>query len=118
MEQLDKRIPLKASEIEKPMFSLVNKKPILADTPVAIKIDLDGADPNGNPSYFNEQAVSISGGVYGEKPKDIMEKLIYPSIKLSIKNGNISIPRNMEFKTRIDLKIVTNGEPLEFGGGA
>lgn len=95
-----------------------SKKPILADTPVAIKIDLDGADPNGNPSYFNEQAVSISGGVYGEKPKDIMEKLIYPSIKLSIKNGNISIPRNMEFKTRIDLKIVTNGEPLEFGGGA
>ena len=86
-----------------------SKKPIIGNA--EIKIDLDGTGTN-----FEEKSISINGGIYTEKPKMIVENPVKPSVKVVLKQGELKIPREMSFKTRLDLQIKTNGEPLEFGG--
>lgn len=86
-----------------------SKKPIIGNA--EIKIDLDGTGAN-----FVEKSISINGGIYTEKPKMIVENAVKPSVKVVLKQGELKIPREMSFKTRLDLQIKTNGEPLEFGG--
>lgn len=86
-----------------------SKKPIIGNA--EIKIDLDGTG-----TKFEEKSISINGGIYTEKPKMIVENPVKPSVNVVIKQGTLSIPREMSFKTRLDLQIKTNGEPLEFGG--
>ena len=86
-----------------------SKKPIIGNA--EIQIDLDGTGEN-----FEEKSISINGGIYTEKPKMIVENAVKPSVNVVIKQGTLSIPREMSFKTRLDLQIKTNGEPLEFGG--
>ena len=86
-----------------------SKKPIIGNA--EIKIDLDGTGTN-----FEEKSISINGGIYTEKPKMIVENAVKPSVNVVLKQGTLSIPREMSFKTRLDLQIKTNGEPLEFGG--
>lgn len=86
-----------------------SKKPIIGNA--EIKIDLDGTGAN-----FEEKSISINGGIYTEKPKMIVENAVKPSVKVVLKQGELKIPREMSFKTRLDLQIKTNGEPLEFGG--
>lgn len=86
-----------------------SKKPIIGNA--EIKIDLDGTGEN-----FVEKSISINGGIYTEKPKMIVENPVKPSVKVVLKQGELKIPREMSFKTRLDLQIKTNGEPLEFGG--
>ena len=86
-----------------------SKKPIIGNA--EIKIDLDGTGAN-----FVEKSISINGGIYTEKPKMIVENPVKPSVKVVLKQGELKIPREMSFKTRLDLQIKTNGEPLEFGG--
>lgn len=86
-----------------------SKKPIIGNA--EIKIDLDGTGAN-----FEEKSISINGGIYTEKPKMIVENAVKPSVNVVLKQGTLSIPREMSFKTRLDLQIKTNGEPLEFGG--
>ena len=86
-----------------------SKKPIIGNA--EIKIDLDGTG-----TKFVEKSISINGGIYTEKPKMIVENAVKPSVNVVIKQGTLSIPREMSFKTRLDLQIKTNGEPLEFGG--
>lgn len=93
-----------------------SKKPIISDNDLQLVFDLDGNDPAHGPSVFDEKKLSISSGSYTESPQKILQNLIYPSVSLRIKDGNISIPREMAFKTRIDLSIKTNGEPLTLGG--
>lgn len=86
-----------------------SKKPIIGNA--EIKIDLDGTGTN-----FEEKSISINGGIYTEKPKMIVENPLKPSVNVVLKQGELKIPREMSFKTRLDLQIKTNGEPLEFGG--
>lgn len=86
-----------------------SKKPIIGNA--EIKIDLDGTG-----TKFEEKSISINGGIYTEKPKMIVENPVKPSVNVVLKQGTLSIPREMSFKTRLDLQIKTNGEPLEFGG--
>lgn len=86
-----------------------SKKPIIGNA--EIKIDLDGTGAN-----FEEKSISINGGIYTEKPKMIVENPVKPSVNVVLKQGELKIPREMSFKTRLDLQIKTNGEPLEFGG--
>lgn len=86
-----------------------SKKPVIGNA--EIKIDLDGAGTN-----FDEKSISINGGIYSEQPKKIIENFVKPSVVVTLKQGTLSLPREMLFKTRLDLKIKTNGEPLEFGG--
>ena len=86
-----------------------SKKPIIGNA--EIKIDLDGTGTN-----FEEKSISINGGIYTEKPKMIVENPLKPSVNVVLKQGELKIPRVMSFKTRLDLQIKTNGEPLEFGG--
>ncbi len=86
-----------------------SKKPIIGNA--EIKIDLDGTG-----TKFVEKSISINGGIYTEKPKMIVENPVKPSVNVVLKQGTLSIPREMSFKTRLDLQIKTNGEPLEFGG--
>ena len=86
-----------------------SKKPIIGNA--EIKIDLDGTGTN-----FEEKSISINGGIYTEKPKMIVENPVKPSVNVVLKQGELKIPREMSFKTRLDLQIKTNGEPLEFGG--
>lgn len=86
-----------------------SKKPIIGNA--EIKIDLDG-----NGTKFEEKSISINGGIYTEKPKMIVENPVKPSVNVVLKQGELKIPREMSFKTRLDLQIKTNGEPLEFGG--
>lgn len=86
-----------------------SKKPIIGNA--EIKIDLDGTG-----TKFDEKSISINGGIYTEKPKMIVENPVKPSVNVVLKQGTLSIPREMSFKTRLDLQIKTNGEPLEFGG--
>ena len=86
-----------------------SKKPIIGNA--EIKIDLDGTGTN-----FEEKSISINGGIYTEKPKMIVENAVKPSVNVVLKEGELKIPREMSFKTRLDLQIKTNGEPLEFGG--
>ena len=86
-----------------------SKKPIIGNA--EIKIDLDGTG-----TKFDEKSISINGGIYTEKPKMIVENAVKPSVNVVLKQGTLSIPREMSFKTRLDLQIKTNGEPLEFGG--
>lgn len=86
-----------------------SKKPIIGNA--EIKIDLDGTGKK-----FEEKSISINGGIYTEKPKMIVENPVKPSVKVVLKQGELKIPREMSFKTRLDLQIKTNGEPLEFGG--
>ena len=86
-----------------------SKKPIIGNA--EIQIDLDGTG-----TKFEEKSISINGGIYTEKPKMIVENAVKPSVNVVIKQGTLSIPREMSFKTRLDLQIKTNGEPLEFGG--
>lgn len=86
-----------------------SKKPIIGNA--EIKIDLDGTG-----TKFEEKSISINGGIYTEKPKMIVENPVKPSVNVFLKKGELKIPREMSFKTRLDLQIKTNGEPLEFGG--
>ena len=86
-----------------------SKKPIIGNA--EIKIDLDGTGKK-----FEEKSISINGGIYTEKPKMIVENPVKPSVNVVLKQGELKIPREMSFKTRLDLQIKTNGEPLEFGG--
>ena len=86
-----------------------SKKPIIGNA--EIKIDLDGTG-----TKFEEKSISINGGIYTEKPKMIVENPVKPSVNVVLKQGELKIPREMSFKTRLDLQIKTNGEPLEFGG--
>ena len=86
-----------------------SKKPIIGNA--EIQIDLDGTG-----TKFEEKSISINGGIYTEKPKMIVENPVKPSVNVVLKQGTLSIPREMSFKTRLDLQIKTNGEPLEFGG--
>ena len=86
-----------------------SKKPIIGNA--EIKIDLDGTG-----TKFVEKSISINGGIYTEKPKMIVENAVKPSVNVVLKQGELKIPREMSFKTRLDLQIKTNGEPLEFGG--
>ena len=86
-----------------------SKKPIIGNA--EIKIDLDGTG-----TKFEEKSISINGGIYTEKPKMIVENPLKPSVNVVLKQGELKIPRVMSFKTRLDLQIKTNGEPLEFGG--
>ena len=86
-----------------------SKKPIIGNA--EIKIDLDGTG-----TKFEEKSISINGGIYTEKPKEIVENPVKPSVNVVLKQGELKIPREMSFKTRLDLQIKTNGEPLEFGG--
>ena len=86
-----------------------SKKPIIGNA--EIKIDLDGTGKK-----FEEKSISINGGIYTEKPKMIVENPVKPSVNVVLKQGELKIPRVMSFKTRLDLQIKTNGEPLEFGG--
>lgn len=86
-----------------------SKKPIIGNA--EIKIDLDGTG-----AKFEEKSISINGGIYTEKPKMIVENAVKPSVNVVLKQGELKIPREMSFKTRLDLQIKTNGEPLEFGG--
>ena len=86
-----------------------SKKPIIGNA--EIKIDLDGTG-----TKFVEKSISINGGIYTEKPKMIVENPLKPSVNVVLKQGELKIPREMSFKTRLDLQIKTNGEPLEFGG--
>ena len=86
-----------------------SKKPIIGNA--EIKIDLDGTG-----TKFEEKSISINGGIYTEKPKMIVENPVKPSVNVVLKKGELKIPREMSFKTRLDLQIKTNGEPLEFGG--
>ena len=86
-----------------------SKKPIIGNA--EIKIDLDGTG-----TKFEEKSISINGGIYTEKPKMIVENAVKPSVNVVLKQGELKIPREMSFKTRLDLQIKTNGEPLEFGG--
>lgn len=86
-----------------------SKKPIIGNA--EIKIDLDGTGAN-----FESKSLSINGGIYTERPKMIIEHAVKPSVEIVLKKGSLSLPREMSFKTRLDLKIKTNGEPLEFGG--
>ena len=86
-----------------------SKKPIIGNA--EIKIDLDGTG-----TKFVEKSISINGGIYTEKPKMIVENPVKPSVNVVLKQGELKIPREMSFKTRLDLQIKTNGEPLEFGG--
>ena len=86
-----------------------SKKPIIGNA--EIKIDLDGTGIK-----FEEKSISINGGIYTEKPKMIVENPVKPSVNVVLKQGELKIPREMSFKTRLDLQIKTNGEPLEFGG--
>ena len=86
-----------------------SKKPIIGNA--EIQIDLDGTGEN-----FEEKSISINGGIYTEKPKMIVENPVKPSVNVVLKQGELKIPREMSFKTRLDLQIKTNGEPLEFGG--
>ena len=86
-----------------------SKKPIIGNA--EIQIDLDGTGAN-----FEEKSISINGGIYTEKPKMIVENPVKPSVNVVLKQGELKIPREMSFKTRLDLQIKTNGEPLEFGG--
>ena len=86
-----------------------SKKPIIGNA--EIKIDLDGTG-----TKFEVKSISINGGIYTEKPKMIVENPVKPSVNVVLKQGELKIPREMSFKTRLDLQIKTNGEPLEFGG--
>lgn len=86
-----------------------SKKPIIGNA--EIKIDLDGTGAN-----FEPKSLSINGGIYTERPKMIIEHAVKPSVEIVLKKGSLSLPREMSFKTRLDLQIKTNGEPLEFGG--
>ncbi len=86
-----------------------SKKPIIGNA--EIQIDLDGTG-----TEFEEKSISINGGIYTEKPKMIVENPVKPSVNVVLKQGELKIPREMSFKTRLDLQIKTNGEPLEFGG--
>lgn len=86
-----------------------SKKPIIGNA--EIKIDLDGTGAN-----FESKSLSINGGIYTERPKMIIEHAVKPSVEIVLKKGSLSLPREMSFKTRLDLQIKTNGEPLEFGG--
>ena len=86
-----------------------SKKPIIGNA--EIKIDLDGTG-----TKFVEKSISINGGIYTEKPKMIVENAVKPSVNVVLKQGELKIPREMSFKTRLDLQIKTNGETLEFGG--
>ncbi len=86
-----------------------SKKPIIGNA--EIQIDLDGTGKK-----FEEKSISINGGIYTEKPKMIVENPVKPSVNVVLKQGELKIPREMSFKTRLDLQIKTNGEPLEFGG--
>ncbi len=87
-----------------------SKIPLLGSA--KIKIDLDGSD-----THFDEQTIPLSGGVYSEKPSDILNNYVRPKVLICLDRGEISLPREMAFKTRLDLKIKTNGEPLEFALG-
>ena len=86
-----------------------SKKPIIGNA--EIQIDLDGTG-----TKFEVKSISINGGIYTEKPKMIVENAVKPSVNVVLKQGELKIPREMSFKTRLDLQIKTNGEPLEFGG--
>lgn len=93
-----------------------SKIPLIGSQPdfAAIIIDLDG---NETDDYFTEQTIPLSGGIYSEKPIDILEHYVRPKVVLNLKAGEISLPREMAFKSRVDLKIKTNGEPIEFALG-
>ncbi|MCQ2589887.1 MAG: hypothetical protein MJ179_05635 [Treponema sp.] len=106
-EALDKYLRI----IESVGLSYVpSKKPFIGSA--EMQIDLDGAG-----GAFTRKSISLDGGVYSERPADILNNYVRPEINLCLKKGKISFPREMAFKTRIDLKIKTNGEPLEFEFG-
>lgn len=86
-----------------------SKKPLIGNAEILIDLDGSGTD-------FDQQTISINGGIYSEQPSKILNNLVRPTVKVCLKQGTLSLPRDMAFKTRLDLKIKTNGEPLEFGG--
>lgn len=94
------------------------KIPVNSSKPVSLIIDLDEANPDSSKrGLFGENVLSLKGGSYTENPNKVLENLIYPKMVLRLQDGTISLPREMAFKTRLDLAISTNGEPLDLWGG-
>lgn len=87
-----------------------SKKPLIANANLVVDLD-------GDASNFTQQTINLNGGSYTESPSKVVNNFIRPSVRLQL-NGNqtVCLPREMKFKTRLDLKIKTNGKPLEFGG--
>lgn len=95
-----------------------SKMPVLTSKPVSLVIDLDEANPDSTKrGVFGEKVLSLKGGSYTENPNKVLENLIYPKMVLRLQDGTLSLPREMAFKTRIDLSIDTNGKPLDIFGG-
>lgn len=71
---------------------------------LVIDLDGDGTD-------FEERELSLKGDVFTENPSSILGIYpLQPKLNLVIPVGNLSIPREMKFSTRIDLGISTNGQ--------
>ena len=73
---------------------------------IRLLIDLDGEKTN-----FDEDILLLRGGKLKKKPSEILDLYpLNPTLKLEIPAGDLVIPREMKFATKIDLSILTNGK--------
>lgn len=89
------------------------KKPFISSNEINLILDMDGSG-----STFATQSLSLNGGRYSENPSDLLNTYpLQPQVELELKAGTLSIPRDIGIKTKIDLTINTNGEPITIWGG-
>ena len=91
-----------------------SKKPFISSSGINLKLDMDG--PGG--SNFGEKVISLNGGAYTEEPLKFLQCYpITPTVKLELLAGDFAIPREMAFKTRLDVRIKCSGKPVAIFGG-
>lgn len=90
--------------------------PLKTSSAMKFAIDLDGKNPNGGASSFDEQILSFNGGSFVEGPTKILESLVYPSANIVIPEGKISVPRKLVFNSKVGLTINCSGKPVTVVG--
>ncbi len=74
---------------------------------ICIKVDLDPESGAGNPLVLDLEEMEIK--LSKEQIKGILEKPFAPGVTLELPEGELSILRDMDLKTRVDLQLVTDG---------
>lgn len=71
-------------------------------------------DLSKDPANPNTKELAISGGTVILSPDDVLAYPFNPGINMNFPKGTLSIPRNMEFSTKLFLGITTSEKVLWF----